>query len=108
MDQKTDAPLASKFDSGKAPVELVPPEFIEEIALVLGHGAKKYGRDDWRKGLPWTRIYGSTMRHLLLWARGEDLDRESGMSHLAHAATNVMFLITWSRTRKDLDDRIKE
>lgn len=99
--------LASKYDAGKVPVDLVPPVFIEEIAKVLGHGARKYGEWNWLGGLPWTRIYASTLRHLFAWFRGEDYDKESGMSHLAHAATNVMFLIVWSKTKKELDNRIK-
>ena len=86
--------LASKHDGQKIQVELVPPAFIMQIAMVLGHGAKKYGANNWRKGLPWMRIYASTLRHLFAWAGGEDIDAESGMSHLNHAATNIMFLST--------------
>lgn len=88
-------------------VELVDPSFILGVASVLTHGAKKYEPNNWRKGLPWTRIYASTLRHLLLWATGEDKDKDSGLSHLSHAATNLMFLITWARTHKELDDRVK-
>lgn len=96
---------ADKHDSEKIPVELVPTEFIEEIAKVLAHGAKKYERNNWTKGLPWTRILGSTLRHIYAWARKEDNDPESGMSHLAHAACNICFLMTWSKTHPELDDR---
>lgn len=96
---------ATKHDTEKVPVELVPASFIEGISMVLAHGAKKYARNNWTKGLPWTRILGSTLRHIYAWARKEDLDPESGLPHLAHAATNIMFLMTWSKTHKELDDR---
>jgi len=96
---------ADKNDSEKIPVELVPASFIEDIAKVLSHGAKKYERNNWTKGLPWTRIYGATLRHLYAWAKGEDNDPESGEPHLIHAVCNLLFLSTWSKTRKENDDR---
>lgn len=99
---------ASKHDDkDKAPVELVPPQFIGELAKVLGHGAEKYGRWNWTKGLAWSRIYASTLRHLFLWYCGQDRDSESGLPHLSHAATNIMFLTVWKETKKGKDDRPK-
>lgn len=103
--QKHNSKQSMKHDSGKDPVELVPASFIREISKVLAHGAQKYERNNWTKGLPWTRILGSTLRHIYAWASKEDKDPESGLPHLAHAATNIMFLMTWSKTRKALDDR---
>jgi len=99
---------ADKNDSEKIPVELVPAQFIEDIAKVLGHGAKKYGENNWRAGLPWTRIYGAALRHLLAWGRGEDVDKESGMSHLTHCATNLLFLILWKDSKPELDNRYEK
>ncbi len=105
--KKIEESRADKHDSGKARVELVHPVLLVDVALVLEHGAKKYGDWNWTKGLPWMRIYASTLRHLLSWALGEDLDGESGLPHLSHAAANIMFLMVWSRTHPELDDRIK-
>ncbi len=99
---------ATKHDKQKVRVELVNPQFIIDIGKVLTFGAEKYAAHNWRKGLPWMRTLGATMRHLLAWAKGEDIDPESGLSHLAHASTNLMFLCEWSRTHKELDDRIKK
>ncbi len=64
MDKAFEKKRAMKNDNGKPPVELVPASFIEEISRVLAHGALKYNRNDWTKGLPWTRILGSTLRHI--------------------------------------------
>jgi hypothetical protein len=99
---------ADKNDEGKIMVQLIPPQFIEDIGKVLTHGANKYAPNNWRKGLPWMKTYGAVLRHIFLWAKGEDIDKESGLPHLAHAATNICFLLEWSRTHKDMDDRIKE
>lgn len=98
---------ASKRDEGKIPVELVAPQFINSVAHVLGHGAKKYGKWNWTKGLAWSRIYASTLRHLFFWYCGEDNDKESGFSHLSHAATNIMFLSVWQEMQRGTDDRPK-
>lgn len=91
----------------KIPIELVPGQFILDIAKVLDHGQKKYDTWDWVKGRPWLDIYAATMRHLICWLMGEDKDKESGLPHLSHAATNIMMLMTFSRTRKNLDNRKK-
>ena len=96
---------ALKYDQQKSRVDLVTPRFIEEIGLVLAYGAKKYDENNWRKGIKWMRIYGSALRHLLAWAGGEDIDKGSGLPHLAHAATNLMFLIEYSKTHQRLDNR---
>lgn len=98
---------ADKHDTGKAPVELVVPQFIGGIARVLGYGTKKYSAWNWAKGLAWGRVYASTLRHLFLWYCGEDNDKESGLPHLDHAATNIMFLRTWQELGKGTDNRPK-
>jgi len=96
---------ADKFDEKKVRVELVTSQFIIEIAKVLTEGAIKYSDHNWRKGLQWSRVYGATMRHLLAWNKGETIDPETGLSHLSHAATNIMFLLEYSNTCQNKDDR---
>lgn len=96
-----------KHDAGKPPLELLPREALWRVAEVLGYGAQKYSKYNWRGGLEWTRVYGAVLRHLTAWADGEDLDGESGLSHLAHAGCGVCFLLQYSKDRPDLDDRYK-
>lgn len=96
---------AWKLDTDKLAIDLVFPEAIEEIALVFTYGAKKYGRGNWDKGMHWGRLYAATMRHLLAWWRGEELDKESGLPHLSHAASNLCTLIYYSKRNKGTDDR---
>jgi hypothetical protein len=67
----------------------------------------KYPRDNWRKGTEWREFLGSALRHLLAWGDGEDLDRESGLSHLKHAATNIAFLIEYQERGLGTDDRYR-
>jgi hypothetical protein len=97
----------TKHDTGKAPLSLLSPIALLGTAQVLAHGATKYGRHNWRGGFDWCRVLDAIGRHLLSFQNGEDLDPDSGLPHLDHAACGIMFLQEFYRTRKDLDDRWK-
>ncbi len=94
-----------KQDQGKPRLDLMPTEALEEIGKVLEFGAKKYDPWNWAKGLAWSRLLGAALRHLYAWARGESKDPESGLSHLAHAGCNILFLIYFERNKSGEDDR---
>lgn len=96
-----------KHDSNKSRVDLISPIALEDLGMVLKHGAAKYGEHNWREGLAWSRLIGAALRHLLAFMRGEDLDPESGLSHVSHAMCNLMMLSEFGRTRKELDDRYR-
>jgi len=98
---------AVKADEGKLRYDLIPPEALEDLARVLTYGANKYTDNNWQQGLKWSRVFASLMRHMWAWWRGQDLDEESGLPHLAHAACNVFFLSTYSYSHPELDDRPK-
>lgn len=107
--RKTDDPNKGgvKFDANKLRLDLVPTEGVSAVADILTGGAAKYGDRNWEKGMDWSRPYGAALRHLLAWWGGEDRDRESGKSHLWHAATNLFFLIAYQARNKGKDDRPK-
>lgn len=96
-----------KHDDGKLPMTLLDRHALEEIARVLAFGAQKYGRQNWRKGISFSRLLDAAQRHLLAYADGEDKDPETGRSHLAHAGCCIMFALRMERDRPDLDDRMK-
>ncbi len=98
-----------KHDGGKTRYELLPPEFLEGTAQILTSGAKKYHDHNWAKGLLYSRVFGALMRHLWKWWWGENLDDESGKSHLWHASCELAFLIAFeARGMTHLDDRYKQ
>jgi len=99
--------MGTKHDQDKVRLELLPIESLEEVAKVLTHGANKYQPYNWTKGFKFTRLVGACMRHLFAWTRGEDKDPETGLSHLAHAACCLLFLIWMQKFRPNLDDRFK-
>lgn len=100
-----DKKAAIKADLGKNQLALLPLRAIEQIGLVMTYGAEKYSANNWRKGFKWTRLVSASMRHLFAWCRGEDLDPESGISHIAHSATNLLFLLEMIITSTGEDDR---
>lgn len=104
---KTDS-VAIKHDDSKVRLELLSPIALTEIAKVLTFGAKKYASWNWSKGLLYTRILAAIFRHLMAYLSGENLDPESGLSHIAHIACNCMFLLHFEKFRPDLDDREKK
>lgn len=97
-----------KKDFGKIRLDLLPFEALEDVARVLEFGAKKYHVDAWREGMAWRRLLAACLRHLFAWSRGQNLDPETGLSHLAHAACCLLFLISYKRTGAGVDDRYTE
>jgi|FLMP01.1.fsa_nt_emb hypothetical protein len=78
----------------KAPLQLIPAPFLHECAWVAKSGAAKYGAYNWRLAYVESQTYvGAIMRHLTAWQDGEDLDPESGQTHLAHVAMSCAILI---------------
>lgn len=93
----------------KSAVHLIDPDFIMGVGEVMRFGATKYAKHNWMRGMAWTEPYGAALRHLFKWALGEKLDPETGISHLHHAACNLMFLGYYEREAKKydkLDDRV--
>ena len=97
-----------KHDDGKLPISLLSSTALKQVAEILQYGARKYDAHNWRKGLAWSRVIDAALRHLLAFNEGEDLDKESKLSHVAHAACNLMFLLEYIETHPELDDRYKQ
>jgi len=86
--------MGKKFDGGKLRYGLIPPSSTRALASVLTFGAQKYGPNNWQSVEQGEERYtDALMRHLEAYRGGEDIDEESGMSHLWHAMTNIAFLI---------------
>ena len=86
-------PEGRKYDEGKLRWDLLPWTPVEDAVSVLTFGATKYGEDNWRE-VPNARrrYFAALLRHVLAWYRGEKLDPETGLPHLAHALCCVLFL----------------
>ena len=97
---------ALRYDEGKLRVDLVPPQWVEWLAEVFTIGAKKYAEHNWKKGMKFSRMQGSMMRHLLKWQKGEKTDEESGLHPLLHVAWNALALVYYEKHwMPEWDDR---
>jgi hypothetical protein len=66
---------------------------LAEVAKVLEYGASKYERGNWLKPTSWEVSFACMHRHMSAWQAGEDNDDESGRSHIAHAACNLIQML---------------
>lgn len=97
-----------KYDQDKIRTDLLSAVALEEVSKVLTFGAKKYGPNNWRYGMHWSRLIGATLRHIFAFMRREDLDEETGLSHIAHAMCCLMFLLEFQKRKSGCDDRWDE
>ena len=105
---KDKEPLSAvKYDGGKIRLDLIPFDALDEIARALEYGAIKYSEGQWEGGFEWRRLIGATLRHVTSWARGQDKDLESGVSHLAHAGAMILFLLSHELRGLGKDNRFK-
>ena len=101
--------LGKKYDDDyteKPPIALLPISGLFEAAKVMGFGATKYGKYNWAGGIEYTRLTSAAMRHILYFLGGEDLDPETGISHIAHAICCLLMLHEMIVRYPDMDDRL--
>ncbi len=81
-----------KHDSKKPKMNLLPPKAIVEVAKVLTFGAQKYGAENWKELEDLQNRYlAGALRHIFAHMDGEQLDPETGLSHMAHALCCLLF-----------------
>lgn len=76
---------------------------MQQVIDVLAYGDEKYKAED---GANWRRVPNAKIRYMSAfhrhyidgWCAGETHDKETGKHHLAHAITNLMFLL-WFEIR---------
>ncbi len=87
--------------------DLIPVLPLTEEARVYGRGAEKYDERNWERGYAWSLSYAALQRHVNAFWRGEDIDPETGLHHLAHAKFHCNALMEFGRTHPEKDDRVK-
>lgn len=88
-----------------ARLDLVPYDALWAVGRIFGFGAAKYADRNWERGYAWSKSYGAMQRHLALFWQGENLDEESGMPHIAHAAWHALVLLAFYLRSAGEDDR---
>lgn len=90
----------------KAPMSTVSAAVMAEVGLGMLEGAAKYGRHNYRiVGIKASVYYDSTMRHILSWWEGQDIDADSGLNHVTKAICSLVVLRDAMISGKMSDDR---
>jgi hypothetical protein len=77
----------------KAPLSVVPMPVVVEMGVGMAEGAAKYGRHNYRAvGVRGSVYFDATMRHLIAWWEGEDIDPDSGLPHITKAMCSLAVL----------------
>ncbi len=77
-------------------LDLVPLDFLEELALLYTRGAIKYADNNWLQKLNPVRWYRALRRHTLALRKGEVMDPETGVHHSTAVAWNAIALTVYS------------
>lgn len=85
--------------------DLIPTGALNALATHYGVGSRKYADSNWRKGYEWSKSYAAMQRHLTAWWGGEDIDAETGSSHMAAVAWHAFTLLTFIEEHPKFDDR---
>lgn len=90
--QREEFSTGARRDSlkGKARYDLIPWESAKRLAELYQRGAVKYGENNWEKGIPFSRVYGSLIRHVFQYAEGDATE-----DHLAAVAWNAFTLMAY-------------
>jgi len=90
----------------KVPFSTVPARVIAEVGLGMLEGAVKYGRHNYRlAGVRASVYYDAVFRHMGAFWEGEDIDPDSGLSHVTKAIASLVVLRDSMLTENWVDDR---
>lgn len=98
---------ADRYNLGKSRMSLIPFVALRALGDVYAYGEKKYAPNNWLKGMAWSEMQDSLLRHYERWSIGEKVDPESGLLHSAHMAWNSIGLLTYELLGLGQDDRWK-
>lgn len=100
--KKETFPGGAQRDSqkGKPRYDLIPPLALRRVADLYTKGAEHYGDRNWEKGMPFSRMFASLLRHAYQFAMGH---REE--DHLAAVVFNALGIMHFQELRHtSLDD----
>lgn len=106
-----DAPITTSnpkdaIGSAKAPTSTVSEAVLAEVGVGMMEGSRKYGRHNYRVAPIRAEVYYDAVhRHLRRWWAGEDIDADSGLSHITKAICTLFVLRDCMITGQLVDDR---
>lgn len=102
-DNNDQVSIKNDFKDDKLRWDLLPMEEIEDIVRVYHAGAKKYGPNRWQNLEDgFERYRAACARHIMAYMKGERMDDETNVHHLAAAAWNVIAMLYYDKHGKGL------
>lgn len=90
----------------KVPFSVLPAPVLGEVGLAMLEGSRKYGRHNYREaGVMASVYYDACLRHVTSWWEGEDIDIDSGLSHISKAVAGLIVLRDCMMNNNWTDDR---
>ena len=86
-------------DANSTRYDLISPVGLRRIAETYAEGAKKYGDNNWQKGMPASDTMNHAIRHINLWLSGDKTE-----DHLAHAAWNLIAIMHFEELKPECID----
>lgn len=82
-----------QFGMKKAPMSFIPAPVLMELGVAMMEGGIKYGPHNFREtSIEASDYYNASIRHLMQWWEGEDIDPDSGISHVTKAIASLVVL----------------
>lgn len=106
MSQKKDTNPKDAVGTAKVPFSTIPGRVVAEVGLAMMEGALKYGRHNYRAaGVRASVYHDAALRHLTAFWEGQDIDPDSGLSHLVKAIACCVVLRDSQIQGNWVDDR---
>ena len=84
----------------------VPLTVLTELGVAMLEGARKYGRHNYRVAGVRSSVYvDAAIGHITQWWEGENIDSDSGLSHITKAMASLAVLRDAMIQDKLVDDR---
>lgn len=99
---------ASKNDSDKIDLSLIPQVALKEEAKAFMVGERKYNRYNYCKGHKASQLIAAALRHLTAWNEGEENDPIDGQHHLGSARACCAMILRQMELGTLKDDRFKK
>ncbi len=107
-EEMTNHIAASKNDSDKIDLSLIPSIALKEEAKAFMVGERKYQRYNYTKGHKASQLIAAALRHLTAWNEGEEYDPVDGQHHLGSARACCAMILRQMELGTLKDDRFKK
>lgn len=90
----------------KVPFSTISWPVLAEVGNAMLEGSRKYGRHNYRiAGVRASVYFDASIRHLSAWWEGENIDPDSGLSHITKAIAGLIVLRDSMLSENWTDDR---